>query len=232
MIKVDQKILTRFQELIQFGQQVLKTRERGYPDRVPGVYTSSYYDRIDIQLASQWGVNCLNLIGRVFSKESDHYVQFKSHYANFIKPLEGPTFVAYAFGILQASKDDYENGYLFESRALIEAEVFDEFLEQAKHLLDNKYYGPAAVVAGAVLEDGLRKLCQRKAIPLPAKPKIDSMNSELAKAGLYNTLIQRKITALADIRNKAAHGKWSEFSESDVDQMITQVRSFMEDYFC
>ena len=231
MIKADQKILTRFHELIQLGQTVLSTREKGIPNRVPDTYTPIYYDGIDIQLASQWGMSCLNLIGRVFTKDNDHYTQFNSLFPNFIKPLEGPTFVTYAFGILQASKDDYEKGYLFETRALVEAEVFDDFLEQARHLLDNKYYGPAAVVAGAVLEDGLRKLCQRKGISLPAKPKLDSMNSELAEIGLYNTLVQKRITALADIRNKAAHGKWSEFSESDVDQMITQVRSFMEDSF-
>src|ERR1044072_6184151 len=156
MIKVDQKILMRFQELIQLGQKILNTREKGYTKPEPGAYRS-YYDKIDIQLAGQWGVSCLNLIGRVFNKDSDHYKKFDSLYADFIKPLAGPTVVTHAFGILVAAKDDYEHGYLFETRALIEAEVFDDFLEQARHLLDNKYYGPAAVVAGSVLEDGLRK---------------------------------------------------------------------------
>jgi hypothetical protein len=114
---------------------------------------------------------------------------------------------------------------------LIEAEVFGDFLEQAEHLLKNGYYGPAAVITGCVLEDGLRKLCQRNNVSLPAKATIDPMNVELAKAGIYNTLSQKRITALADIRNKAAHGKWSEFNDEDVRQMISQVRSFMEDHF-
>jgi hypothetical protein len=53
----------------------------------------------------------------------------------------------------------------------------------------------AAVIAGTVLETALRQLC------------LDRMNADLAKAGVYNSLMQKRITALAAIRNRAAHGK-------------------------
>ena len=79
---------------------------------------------------------------------------------------------------------------------MIQAEVFDDFLDQAKHLLGNGYYAPAAVIAGSVLEDGLRKLCAQKGITLSAKPKLDSMNAELAKSGAYNVLTQKKLPHL------------------------------------
>jgi hypothetical protein len=36
---------------------------------------------------------------------------------------------------------------------------------------------------------------------------------------------------LADIRNKAAHGKWDEFTKDDVEDMLRQVRQFMEAHF-
>lgn len=84
---------------------------------------------------------------------------------------------------------------------MIEAEVFDDFLEQGANLLDSGYYQPAAVVIGSVLEDGLRKLCARQEIELSAKPKLDTMNAALAKSGVYSKLTQKRITALADIRN-------------------------------
>ena len=57
------------------------------------------------------------------------------------------------------------------------------------------------------------------------------MNIELAKNGIYNALWQKKITALADLRNKAAHGKWTEFTKKDVEDMIRDVRRLMEDHF-
>ena len=56
------------------------------------------------------------------------------------------------------------------------------------------------------------------------------MNVELAKTGIYNKLVQKKVTALADLRNKAAHGEWTEFTDKDVEDMIRDVRRFMEDY--
>ena len=134
-------------------------------------------------------------------------------------------------GVIKAIKSDFENGYLLDTRTLIEAEVFDDFLEQAEQLFNKGYYQPAAVIAGCVLEDGLRKLCKKNSVALPAKATIDPINVELAKAGIYNKLQQKKVTALADLRNKAAHGEWNEFTKKDVEDMIRDVRRFMEDYF-
>lgn len=57
------------------------------------------------------------------------------------------------------------------------------------------------------------------------------MNAQLAKLGVYNKLTQKKITALADLRNNAAHGKWDEFESSDVADMLKGIRNFMEQYF-
>jgi uncharacterized protein (UPF0332 family) len=136
-----------------------------------------------------------------------------------------------AFGVLKAAKEDYENGFLFDTKSLIQAGVFDDFLEQAEYLFSKTYYQPAAVIAGAVLEDGLRKLCERRSISLPPKATIDPMNVALAKDGAYTLLTQKKITVLADLRNKAAHGKFSEVEENDVKDMLSQVRAFMETHF-
>jgi uncharacterized protein (UPF0332 family) len=182
---------------------------------------------VDSGLSNEWGISSLNILSKVFGNKSDHYEKFNQLFSN----LKDYSPVKRGLGILKAAKDDYENGYLFDTRALIEAEVFDEFLEQAEELFKKNYYQAAAVIAGCVLEDGLRKLGQRKIPSFPTDKTIDPMNVELAKAGIYNALWQKKITALADLRNKAAHGKWTEFTEKDVEDMIRDVRRFMEDYF-
>lgn len=222
-MNIDQKIIGRFDELIEAGKQALKTRS----SRSGGGIVYFGDDAVYPEQSSQWGISCLNLLGRVFGKESDHYKKFNALFSQF----DNYTPVLTAQGILKGAKEDYERDLLFETRALIRAEVFDDFLDQAKHLLGNGYYAPAAVIAGSVLEDGLRKLCGQKGITLSAKPKLDSMNAELAKSGAYNVLTQKKITTLADLRNKAAHGKWTEFTSADVEQMIVQIRAFMEDHF-
>ncbi len=87
------------------------------------------------------------------------------------------------------------------------------------------------MIAGCVLEDGLRKLCQKNGITLPEKPKLDKMNADLAKAGVLSKLVQKRITALADLRNKAAHRQWDQFKKDDVEEMIPAVRRIMEEFF-
>ena len=66
-------------------------------------------------------------------------------------------------GILAAAKEDYIGGLLDDQKTLVCAEVFTDFLQQADYLLREGYKDPAAVIAGAVLEDGLRRLCDLRA---------------------------------------------------------------------
>ena len=87
-----------------------------------------------------------------------------------------------------------------------------------------------AVIAGSRGADLVRHRA-KVVISLPEKPKLDSMNAALAKKGIYNVLTQKKITALADIRNSAAHGKWDGFESSDVDDMLRWTNDFMQKHF-
>jgi hypothetical protein len=123
-----------------------------------------------------------------------------------------------------AAKDDYEGGYLTRLRDLLQAEVFESELEQAQELLRVKYKGAAAVIAGTVLETTLRQLCKDHQLE---PGKLDKMNADLAKAGVYNSLNQKRILSLAAIRNSAAHGKNDDFTHDDVSAMIRDVESFV-----
>lgn len=224
-MKLDQTIAQRLDELVAQGEAVLQTKHGG-PSAGPGFISLAPF-AVKPDMAYQWGVSCLSLLGRVFGQASDHYTKFD---ALFPKIDDHPQALR-ALGVLRAPNEDYQRGYLFDTRTLIQAEVFDDFLEQAAYLLSGGYEGPAAVIAGSVLEDGLRKLCVRSGMVIPSRPKLDTMNADLAKQGVYNLLVQKRITALADLRNKAAHGQWSEFDKADVGQMIDQVRTFMEAHF-
>ena len=204
-MQFDKKITERLTDLISMGDRVLETK--------------------DERLASQWATSSQNLLSTVFGRDSDYYRKFTTEVEEY-NLADAPK----AQGILLAVADDIASGALFNIQTLIEAEVFDDFLEQAKSLLEAGYYQAAAVVCGAVLEDSLRKLCEKKRIALPDKPKLDFMNSELAKKGVYNKLIQKKITFLADLRNNAAHGKWDQFKLEDVEEMIPYVRRLLEEY--
>jgi hypothetical protein len=113
-------------------------------------------------------------------------------------------------GILQALRADYEAGYLKTVEELIHADIFGDFLEMANYLLTEGYKDPAAVIIGGVLEEHIRKLCDKHSISTVTNgrpKKTEALNTELAGAGVLSKLDQKNVTAWLDLRNKSAHGK-------------------------
>lgn len=56
------------------------------------------------------------------------------------------------------------------------------------------------------------------------------MNADLAKAAVYTLLVQKRITALADVRNNAAHGHPDKFAAGDVEDLINYTGRFAADH--
>lgn len=188
-----------------------------------GEYTSG--TNVNAEFFLTWKVNSRHLISTVCGRDSEHYKQFvdcekpkayRDSYSEF-KELRA---------VFMAAKDDFEGGYLEKFRSLIQAEVFGSELEQASELLTSGYKSAAAVVAGVVLETALRDLCTKAGV---GHGKLDRMNAELTKAGVYNNLTQKRITAIAGVRNSAAHGKPQEFTDDDVKEMIEYTERFLEE---
>ncbi|MGH2373861.1 MAG: HEPN domain-containing protein [bacterium] len=182
--------------------------------------------RVDQQQATQWSTSGRSILAQAYGTDCAHYVAFHKHGGGHIAFTDAFR----AQGVLKAAADDLSGGHLFDLRQLIEAEVFDDFLEQAEHLHAAGYHPAAAVIAGCVLEEALRNLCAKHSVAVAPKPKLDQMNADLAKVGAYSKLIQKRVTALADLRNKAAHGEWTDFNADDVEKMLKSVRRFLEEY--
>jgi hypothetical protein len=141
--------------------------------------------------------------------------------ANVIAPLAG---------ILSAMRKAYDAGYLATVSELIHADVFADFVEMAAYLLSEGYKDPAAVVIGSVLEEHLRQLSVKNGIltSTAGKPKTaDQLNADLAGKGAYSKLDQKSITSWLDLRNKAAHGKYGEYTKEQVDLMLQGIQNFM-----
>lgn len=132
--------------------------------------------------------------------------------------------------ILAAMKADYAAGYAQTISELIHADLFGDFLEMAQHLSSEGYKDPAAVLAGSVLQEHLRKLCVKNGLPVTdaAKPiKADRLNSDLKAAGVYSGLDHKNVIAWLDLRNKAAHGQYEDYTKPQVDLMISGIRDFL-----
>lgn len=146
---LDQKILERLDSLIQNGSSA-----RSY--YLPGPPNVIGKGHIDHSFFNEWKNSSENLIIKI-TGENSHY------YKNFIDKVKNPWLeqAEMGVGILKALKADIGSGFLTDVRELVTAEILTDFLEMAKHLLDAGYKDPSASLIGAVLEDGLRKMCKK-----------------------------------------------------------------------
>ena len=56
---------------------------------------------------------------------------------------------------------------------------------------------------------------------------INLLNADLAKNEIYSKLDQKTVTSWFDLRNKAAHGKYDEYSKEQVSIMLQGIIEFM-----
>ncbi len=139
--------------------------------------------------------------------------------------------VAALAGVLNTVRADYEAGFMQTLRELIHAELFADFLDMAEHLRSESYKDPAAVLAGSVLEEHLRKLATLHNIPVTkadgSPVKADTLNAELGRVSVYGKTVQKEVTAWLGRRNDAAHGHYDRYSDEDVRLMIENIRNFV-----
>jgi len=228
MLKFDEKVALRLEQLIKEGEDLLATKQQG-------VWTVGWYIENN-RLLSQWVTNCLNFLSRVLGTDSEHYRRFDKEKETALMGYAHGT--ERCQGVLMAVKEDIDSGFLFERELLISADVFDDFLEQAEHLLENKYKDAAAVLIGSVLESTLRKMCVKHGVDVTDKTgaiitdtaTVAPLNDALYKAQVYSKLVYKQIIVWADLRNNAAHGHYDQYTESDVEDMDKWVRSFITEH--
>ncbi|MDT3281872.1 hypothetical protein [Shewanella scandinavica] len=210
----------RFEELNQQMDIVFSSKSTKYDS-----YSGKNETDIESNTLLEWKVKAKNLLSKACGIDSEHFKEFEKHQETGIYGTYLNTFERLR-AIFIAAREDYEGGYLKTTRTLIQAELFDSELEQARALFSAGYKSAAAIVAGVVLENSLRELCDRSDIQ---HAKLDKMNADLAKIGIYNVLTQKRLTTLAGVRNSAAHGKSDEFKDRDVEDMIRDVERFISE---
>jgi hypothetical protein len=229
--------LARFDELINEGAAIVNSIQVHPPGNYGNVVMMYTTYNCDSQRVEKWKTNCLSLFQPLVSKGTKLYGQIDL----FGSTTGEKPKMQKALGILEAFRDDLEKGFLDDFLLKVEAEVAADYMGQAEGLLKEGQTGaydhvPAAVLSGAVLEKALRTLCDRQ------QPQISITNAngenktlnplidDLKKAGAFNELKAKQLRAWADIRNKAAHGEFNQFTKADVEQMLAGIANFLADY--
>lgn len=215
---LDPIITRRFSELRQKAEATIAAKVVEFHDQ-----QGTPYYKVPAGTYKEWATSVLNLLQRTFGESSVHYRHFNESYGAFQGWLSD---VESSFGIFRAAEEDYLGGYLFQIRTLAKAEVLSDALEQARELLRLGYKDPACILARVALESALKDLSVRHGV---TEGKLDRMNAELTRAGAFNVVKQKQITAWADIGNKAAHGDWSAYTNADAVAMVNGVEAIVAD---
>lgn len=181
----------------------------------------------------QYAVDALNArtyaaVERLTNNEGPFAEIIEGILAMQIPPLEK---VARLVPALEALRAEYEGGYMQSFAEIIHGDLFGDFLDMADHYHERSHEVAAAVIAGTVLEEHLRKLAVKHSVLLVdanGKPRLaEPLNHELAKAGAYTVSVQKQVTAWYGVRNTAAHGQLEPKDYGLVGPMVTGVRSFV-----
>jgi hypothetical protein len=221
-MKIDQ-FVQRADMLIAHCDQVLKTRSH---------FDDAYWQQNHVDSAAKEAlrVAVLSFASQVFGPEHTYTKELsrvsKESYRQSIREVQA---------ILHSAREELAGGWFANLRQLVSAEIFTDFLEMSEYLINEGYIHPAAVMIGSVLEEHLRQLCTAAGIAVEqvaadgsVKPKkADALNTELAKAGKYSKLDQKNVLAWLDLRNKAAHGKYSEYTAEQVKNLLSGVAEFV-----
>jgi hypothetical protein len=131
---------------------------------------------------------------------------------------------------LNALKDDIKSGMLQNTISFIQTEIFSDFLEMAEHIFEQGHKDPPVMLAGAVLEDSLRKICIKNEINFPADSNIASLNQLLLQNQIYNKIVFKQIDTWKAIRDFADHAKFDQYDRDKVKEMLEGVRKFIREY--
>ena len=227
MTTVSSRLAAEIEDLVIAGTKI--TRRVSTADQ--------HLDGDALSEVTTWVTRLGQLVRKLYGERSQHFVSYtkaadthgffnlwKNHYTHFTHML----------GVAKTIKHEVDNNLLVDVKALLQADIFADFLEMGEHLLQESYKDAAAVIIGTVLEDKLRGLTLAAGLPIRSdsgKPMtIEPLNIQLTKNDVYSTLVQKQVTTWAHIRNKAAHGEYSEYTKQQVEMMLVFVQGFVAEH--
>ena len=133
-------------------------------------------------------------------------------------------------GTLKGIKDVIEADLLISVEELIHAEFFDDLLSQAEYLVTQSYFIAAGVLGRCVLEEFLRKWCDKAKCQI-AKPE-GKRTIEDHKAALYagqhlDKIQMKSIEVMAAVGNDCAHNT-GKATKDQVEKMLRDVRDLLK----
>lgn len=161
----------------------------------------------------------------------EDYLQSLTVTSGYGQKKVGPEAAIYQFEqqlyILKSIERRFEST-LFDLRQLVQAEMFDNELDAAKHLHNKMFYRASGMLSGVVLERHLYGVCESHNLAIPSKPTISNYNELLKNNELIDLPTWRYLTLLGDYRNICSHSKEREPTMDESRELLEGVAKIIK----
>lgn len=213
----------RCQELIDRGR-ALTPRIRMYEGR-----PNHWFQPEDVPPLQAWIASVANFF-RLCATPDSYFLQECSRIVEEKSLSQGVPYhtAQKLLGLLESVAEEMKHGLMRKAEYVFVASTFDDFLEHAAEYHKSGKKIEAAVLASAVFEDAVRRLCGKMSIEQAGRA-LDNLIDDLTKTGAVTPVKAKRWKSYAGIRNSALHAQWDDFDIRDVGEMIKGTRDIIED---
>ena len=191
--------------------------------------------------ATAWVVAAIDCIRRVAGPNSAYAQQSETYLTHPNRPSIPGRAVSPVYELIRSLRSDIDAGLLVSFEQTTRAETYGDMLDSASRLLDEDepgYKAAATVLAGSILEEHLRKLCESNGIETTYPDRggtmrqktADRMNNDLAGASVYSKGDQTLILGWIHFRNDAAHARHENLHTETIANMVRSIRTIIQQY--
>lgn len=137
------------------------------------------------------------------------------------------TYVLKMAGVLDSLEQEWKWGLLSNVEYIYVAETFDQFLDIAADYHKAKKKIESAVLASAVLEDTIKRICKKNDVEYQGKT-LDPLIDDLVKHNVLTPVKAKRAKSYSGVRNHSLHADWDKFEIEDVGSMIQGIRELVD----
>ena len=177
----------------------------------------------------RWKQDVLVLVKKAFGEQSRYYTELAS-VENELAPKAPGSVFSFFLNTLKKAQFDYQDAST-AVRASYASDLMGDFLFRAEGMISKGHYISAATLAGAVLEDILRRLCEVHNVFCAENATLETVNDKLLQAGVYDAAWHRETAQRIGLRKTAELCYTDKITEANAREMISWLREFIKRYF-
>lgn len=221
-MKAKDEMTERFKKLIDEGGVFREDFLNGYR------YRWYRFSALNADYA-RWKADVMALIKGACGEHSRYYTELAA-VENDLAPKAPGSVFSFFLNTLKKAQFDFQDASA-AVRASYASDLMGDFLMRAEGMAAKGHYISAVTLAGAVLEDILRRLCEVHDVFCPENASLDVVNDKLLGAGVYDAAWHKETARRIGLRKTAELCYTDKITEANVRDMISWLREFIQRYF-